>query len=225
MGKPVDVLVVLSGCGVNDGAEIHEATLALLAFAQRGARVTIAAPDIMQRRVFDHFKGQEVADEKRSVLAESGRIARGNIKDLATLDAADFDGVFLPGGFGAALNLSDLALAGADIKVEPVLGDFLLKAYKAKKVLGAVCIAPPILAKVLADAGVKGAKLTIGNDPGTAQAIEALGQKHVECKGDSCVVDVEHRVVTAPAYMLAADIAELFKGIDAAVAEFLALIP
>lgn len=217
------ILVILSGCGVNDGAEIHEATLALLALAQRGAVVTIAAPDIPQRRVFDHYAGAEVPGATRNVLAEAGRIARGAIRNLAQCDPADFDGVFLPGGYGAALNLSDLALAGAAVQVDPTTAAFLTRAHRSGKALGAVCIAPPILAKVLADAGVRGVRLTIGNDPGTAQVIQALGQIHVDCAADACVVDADHRVVTGPAYMLASDIAQLFRGIDAAVAALLAL--
>lgn len=223
MRESPKIVVILSGCGVNDGAEIHEATLALLSLAQRGAQVTIAAPDIPQRRVFDHAAGREVPDQSRNVLAEAGRIARGAIRNLAELDPAEFDGVFLPGGYGAALNLSDLALAGAGIRVDPTTASFLLRAHAAGKALGAVCIAPPILAKVLADAGVRGARLTIGNDPGTADVIRALGQVHVDCAADACVVDKANRVVTGPAYMLAGDIAELHRGIDAAVTALLAL--
>ncbi len=218
-----NIVVILSGCGVNDGSEIHEATLALLALAQRGAIVTIAAPDIPQRRVFDHAKNREVDGETRNVLAESGRIARGEIRNLADLDPTAFDGVFLPGGFGAALNLSDLAMAGANVKVEQTTASFLTRAHAAGKVLGAVCIAPPILAKVLSDAGVKGVRLTIGNDVGTADVIRALGQEHVDCVATACVVDKEHRVVTGPAYMLAKDISELHRGIDATISALLAL--
>lgn len=218
-----NIVVILSGCGFNDGAEIHESTLALLALAQRGATVTMAAPDIPQRRVFDHAAGAEVPTETRNVLVESGRIARGEIRNLADLDPADFDGVFMPGGYGAALNLSDLAVAGADIHVDPTTAAFLTGALKAGKVLGAVCIAPPIVAKVLADAGVTGVRLTIGNDAGTADVIRSLGQVHVDCGAESCVVDKEHRVVTGPAYMLAKGIAQLHRGIDAAVSAFLAL--
>lgn len=218
-----NIVVILSGCGVNDGAEIHEATLALLALAQRGASVTVAAPDIAQRRVFDHAANAEIPGETRNVLVEAGRIARGAIRNLADLDPTAFDGVFLPGGYGAALNLSDLALAGAGVTVEPITAAFLARAHQAGKVLGAVCIAPPILAKVLSDAGVKGVRLTIGKDPGTADVIRSLGQVHVDCAPESCVVDKVHRVVTGPAYMLATDIAQLHRGIDTAIAAFLSL--
>lgn len=217
------IVVILSGCGVNDGAEIHEATLALLALAQRGASVTIAAPDIPQQRVFDHAANAAVPNETRNVLVEAGRIARGTISNLADLDPTEFDGVFLPGGYGAALNLSDLAAAGAGIQVEPTTAAFLTRAHQAGKVLGAVCIAPPILAKVLSDAGVKGVRLTIGNDVGTADVIRSLGQVHVDCAAESCVVDKEHRIVTGPAYMLANGIAQLHRGIDTAVTAFLSM--
>lgn len=217
------VAVILSGCGVFDGSEIHEATLSLLALDQRGAVAVIAAPDVPQRRVFDHAAGAEVAGGSRNCLTEAARIARGKIVSLDALDVASVDAVLLPGGFGAALNLSDLAIAGGGLVLEPTVARFLATAHAAGKPLGALCIAPPLLAKVLHDAGVKGARLTIGNDPGTAAAIEANGQVHVECAGNSCVVDRENRVVTCPAYMVAGSISELWKGIDATVEALLTL--
>jgi enhancing lycopene biosynthesis protein 2 len=210
------VAVILSGCGFMDGAEIHEATLTLLALDLAGADVTIAAPDAGQARVVDHGTGKETG-EKRNVLAESARIARGAIVPVSRLRAADFDAVVLPGGYGAALNLSNFAKSGADLAVEPSVAAFLKEAKAAGRTLAALCIAPPILARVLKDAGVRGARLTIGNDPGTAAAIEALGQTHVACAADSCVVDRENRVVTTPAYMTAGGIAELWKGVEKAV--------
>jgi enhancing lycopene biosynthesis protein 2 len=211
------VAVILSGCGVFDGSEIHEATLALLALDRAGAKAVIAAPDVPQVKVHDHRKGQDVAGQTRNVLVESARIARGDIRPVSDLTPADIDAVLLPGGYGAALNLSTLAKAGADMAVEPTTLEFLKAAWQAGKPLCALCIAPPILAKVLSDLGVKGVRMTIGNDPGTAGVIEALGQVHVTCPATSCVADPEHRIVTTPAYMLAGGLAELWMGVEAAV--------
>ncbi|HOU54094.1 MAG TPA: isoprenoid biosynthesis glyoxalase ElbB [Myxococcota bacterium] len=217
------VAVILSGCGVFDGSEIHEATLSLLALDRRGASVIVAAPDIPQTRVHDHQQGQDVPGETRNVRTEAARIARGPVRAVEDLRVEQIDAVLIPGGYGAALNLSTLARAGAAMTLDPSLARFLEDARKARKALGALCIAPPILAKVFHDAGVRGVRLTIGNDPGTAGVIEALGQTHVPCPATSFVADPAHRVVTSPAYMLASGIGELWTGIDAAVAALLDL--
>lgn len=221
MSRGKRVAVILSGCGVNDGAEIHEATLSLLALDQRGAVAIIAAPDVPQAKVHDHATGADVPGEARGVLAESARIARGSIRTVASLSPDDVDAVLIPGGYGAALNLSTFGTAGADLAVEPTTLAFLKAAYQAGRPLCALCIAPPIVAKVLKDLGVKGAHMTIGNDPATAKAIEALGQVHVTCIAASFVADPARKIVTAPAYMLAGGIAELWMGIDAAVGALL----
>lgn len=215
------VAVILSGCGVFDGAEIHESTLALLALDRRGAKAVIAAPDIPQAKVHDHAAGRDVPGAVRNVLVESARIARGAIVPVSSLKAADVDAVLLPGGYGAALNLSDLAARGPALQVEPATFAFLRAARAAGLPVGALCIAPPILAKVLQADGVAGARLTIGNDPGTASVVEALGQVHVACPASSFVADAQNRVVTCPAYMLAGGIAELWQGIDGAVGALL----
>lgn len=216
MSAKKNVAVILSGCGVFDGAEIHEATLTLLALDLAGAKAVIAAPDCLQARVVNHRNQQEV-EERRNVLVEAARIARGDIRPVAELRVAELDAAILPGGYGAALNLSNFAKAGADLELEPTLATFLKEMWSAGKPLAALCIAPPILAKVLKDSGVRGAKLTIGSDASVASAIEALGQTHVECSAASCVVDEKNRVVTSPAYMLASGIGELWQGIQATV--------
>lgn len=215
--------VILSGCGVFDGAEIHEATLTLLALAQHGAQAVIMAPDITQFKTVNHLI-QDKVDEKRNVLVESARIARGNIRPVADVSAASLDTVIMPGGYGAALNTSNFASAGKDIQVEKSVDKLLKDLYSRGKPLGAMCIAPPILAKVLHDMEVTGVNLTIGNDTQVAAVINALGQTHVQCTADKCIIDREHRVVTTPAYMLAKDIAELWKGIDRAVQGLLSLL-
>jgi len=157
------------------------------------------------------------------MYAESARIARGEVSPLSEAGPDDFDAAIIPGGFGAALNLSNFATAGPDMEIEPSLGRFLSLMYEAGKPLAALCIAPPILAKLMQMKSVKGALLTIGNDAGVAGAIEAMGQTHVSCGPTEAVVDAGNRLVTCPAYMLAGNIAELSEGIDRAVGELLNL--
>ncbi len=202
--------VLLSGCGVFDGAEIHESVFTLLALNQKGAEIVCCAPDV-ELDVIDHLT-KEPAGEKRNVLTESARIARGDIRDVATVHVDELDALILPGGFGAAKNLSDFATKGADctvnIPVEQLVGDML----EARKPVGAICIAPGTLAKVAASRGVK-ATLTIGNDAGTAQAINALGCEHEDRCVTEIAVDESNRVVSTPAYMLGQGPAEVYEGI------------
>jgi enhancing lycopene biosynthesis protein 2 len=212
--------VVLSGCGVQDGAEIHEAVSVLLALSQRGAKAVCLAPDSPQARVMNHATGKPQA-ESRNMLVEGARIARGEITPLAQADPAVLDGVILPGGFGAALNLSDFAGKGRNMTIHAQLLPLLDAMADAGKPLGALCIAPPILAKLMQRRGISGAHITIGTDPGAAGEIEAMGQTHVQATATEAVVDEAHRLVTGPAYMRAANIAELFAGIDKAVAALL----
>ena len=207
------VLVVLSGSGVFDGTEIHEAVISLLALARAGATVTCAAPNKKQMHVINHATG-DVMDEQRNVLVEAARISRGNIEDLADVNIADFDSGFLPGGFGAAKNLCTFATEGPncsiDADVERVLSGF----HRAKKPIGAVCISPAVVVRALGNVNV-----TIGSDPGTADALTAMGAAHTNQAVTECLVDPTNKVITAPAYMLDASIAEVAEGIEAAVQE------
>ncbi len=213
-----NVVVVLSGCGVFDGTEIHEAVVTLLTLSQEGATVQCAAPDV-ELTVVDHAAGQPT-EERRSVLRESARIARGAIVPLADIQAADHDALFFPGGFGAAKNLTSFAFDGPDCSVQPEVLRVIRDFHAAGKPIGAVCIAPAVLAKAL---GEHTPKLTIGNDPGTAQALEALGAEHHDRPVTDCLVDPANKLVTAPAYMLDAPFADVAKGIAAAVRATLAL--
>ncbi len=214
--------VVLSGCGVQDGSEIHEAVATLVALSRRGATAVCFAPDDGQTRVMDHANGQE-ALESRNMLVEAARIARGEISPLGKADITQLDGVIMPGGFGAALNLSDFGSQGPGMTIRPDLEDFLGRVADAGKPIAALCIAPPILAKLMQNRGVTGAKVTIGTDASTAGAIEALGQTHVNASATDVVVDPDNKLVSNPAYMLASNIAELFEGIDKAVGALLEL--
>ena len=171
----------------------------------------------------NHVTG-EPTGETRNVLVESARIARGDIRDLASVEADDLDGVVLPGGFGAAKNLCDFAVNGVDCSVNPDIAKLIMEMHDAKKPVGFLCIAPALAAKVYSNAGIRGVKLTIGKDEGTAQAIRAMGAEHVKCEVGDCVVDEKHKVVSTPAYMLAQRISEAADGIEKTVKKVLDLI-
>lgn len=216
------VLVVLSGCGVYDGSEIHEAVLTLLALDRGGAEVTVAAPDIPQAHVINHLVGDPAEGETRNVLVEASRISRGQIKKLDDLSMNDFDALIFPGGFGAAKNLCTYAFDGPEMKVDPQVERITLEAVRAAKPLGTMCIAPVMTAKILAESGFN-VTVTIGNDEQTAAHIESFQATHKVCAVDDIVVDEFTRVVSTPAYMLANSISEAAAGIDklvAAVLEF-----
>ena len=198
--------VVLSGCGVYDGAEIHEATLSLLAIAKQGCAYEIFAPDTNQHHVINHITGQEM-DETRNVLVEAARIARGNIQDLKLFNPEVFDGLLFPGGFGAAKNLSSWAFEGADATVLPEVEDAVRGMFQLGKPVGALCISPVILAKVFGKVS-----LTIGDDEGTIDALESLGASHVYTTHGEVVVDTDHNLVTTPCYMLDATIDQIDEG-------------
>lgn len=215
------VAVILSGCGVYDGAEIHESCAALLALERAGAKAVICAPSGPQLHVIDHLAGEPQADATRDIRRESARIARGDIADLAAVPVDDIDAVLLPGGFGAAKNLCDFAVAGTECRVHEAVATFLRAAHAAGKPIGAMCIAPVILARLFGSHDAP--RLTIGNDPQTAAAIETMGAKHVACAVADHVVDEQQKIVTTPAYMLAGNIAEVFDGAAGFVKKLLEL--
>lgn len=210
--------VILSGCGVYDGSEIHEAVITLLALDKRGAEAVCCAPNVPQMHVVDHLTGQPAPGQSRNVLTESARIARGKVRDVAQVEAGELDGLILPGGFGAAKNLCDFATAGSDCQVDADVARLVREVHAQGKPVGAVCIAPALLAKVL---GQETPQLTIGKDAGTAAALEKMGARHVECPVTEMVVDRKLRLVTSPAYMLAHRITEAAEGIDKAVGALL----
>jgi enhancing lycopene biosynthesis protein 2 len=205
------VAVILSGCGVFDGAEIHESVLVLLALDRADAHVICAAPDMPQRDVVNHITRQAVKTETRNVLVESARIARGTIIPLTQLKVADVDAIILPGGFGAAKSLCDFAVRGSEYSVHPELRRVLSEAHRAGKPLGFVCIAPAIAAKLF---GLEKVNFTIGNDRESAATLQSSGGTHVNCDVRSIVIDERLKVVTSPAYMLAQRITEAEAGIN-----------
>ena len=203
--------VILAGSGYLDGSEIQEATLTLLFLDKRGAKVTAMAPDVRQMHVVDHVKGEAAGSEARNVLHEAARITRGAIVDVKTVKAEDLDALIIPGGYGAAKNLCTFATEGVKLQVNPDVERLVRDMAAAGKPLGFVCIAPVIAAKVL---GAKKVKLTIGNDPATAAALNALGAVHVDTPVEQIVVDEKNRVVSTPAYMLGPTIAPVAAGIE-----------
>ncbi len=205
------VAVILSGCGVFDGAEIHESVLVLLALDRANAQVICVAPDVPQHHVVNHLTRQPVPGETRNVLVESARIARGNIIPLSRLQPAEVDAFILPGGFGAAKNLCTFALAGPDFDVYPEVARVLREAHKLGKPLGFVCIAPAIAAKLF---GAEKLEFTIGTDAETARALQQGGGQHINCTVHNVVVDRRLKIVTTPAYMLAGRITEAEAGIN-----------
>ena len=212
------IAVVLAGNGVFDGAEIHEATLTLLSIANNGAEYQCFAPDINQAHVINHITGEEMP-ETRNVLIEAARIARGNIKSLAEYKAKDFDAIIFPGGFGVAKNLCTFAFDGANCSVNPEVEAAIRNTVVAEKPIGALCISPALIAKVLGDVEV-----TIGQDEETANAIETLGATHIKTTHGEIVVDEKYKIITTPCYMLDATITQIATGTENAVKKLLEIM-
>lgn len=208
--------VVLAGSGVMDGSEIHEATLTLYFLDRVVAEIVCMAPDVNQLDVVNHLKG-EPSDETRNVLVEAARIARGDIKDIKDIKALNLDALIFPGGYGAAKNLCNFAVKGADCIVNPEVERLIKEMHEAGKPIGFICIAPVIAAKVL------GAEVTIGSDKDTAAAIEKMGGKHVVRDVDDIVFDGKNNVVSTPAYMLGPTISKVALGIEKLVDKVLEL--
>ena len=211
--------IVLSGCGVNDGSEIHEAVITMLELDKAGADMLLMAPNIDQLHVINHATGEEM-DDSRNVLVESARISRGDIEDIAVVTSENVDALIFPGGFGVAKNLSDYAMAGVECSVNPDVLRLSREVHNEGKPIGAICIAPAIMAMILSGK----TELTVVFDDQTASDIDAMGAKHVLCPVDEIVVDKEKKVVSTPAYMEAKSIKEAALGIEKLVAEILNMI-
>ncbi len=211
--------VVLSGCGVFDGAEIHESVLSMLAIDRHGGTYDIFAPDVPQMHVINHLTGQVAESETRNVRVEAARIARGDVKELGTYRAADYDALLFPGGFGAAKNLATFAVDGPECSVNPDVSAAITGTHEAGKPIGALCISPAIMARVLG----KG-QMTIGSDADTANAINQLGAEHVEKGRGEVVVDKGLKLVTSPCYMLESRITQIEQGADGVVSEMMKML-
>ena len=214
--------VVLSGCGVNDGSEIHEAVITMLELDKAGAEMILMAPNIDQLHVINHATGEEM-DDSRNVLIESARIARGNIEDIAVVTSDNIDALILPGGFGVVKNLSDYAMAGSDCSVNPDVYRLIAELRVMEKPIGAICIAPVMMAKILGEQE-ESANMTIGYDETTSTDIVSMGSKHVECPVSEMIIDEEKKIVTTPAYMEAKSIKEAADGIEKLINQILSMI-
>ena len=203
------IAVILAGCGVYDGAEINEAVLTLLHIAKAGASYQCFAPDIEQLHTINHLNGEEMTSN-RNVLVEAARITRGEIKALSCLDVNDFDALIVPGGFGAAKNLCDFAIKGAQAQLNTEMLRVGKAFADANKAAGYMCIAPAMIPLIYGN----GVKATIGNDADTANALESLGAHHVECAVDEIIIDEQHKLVSTPAYMLAQSILDADTGVE-----------
>ncbi len=209
------IALILAGSGKADGSEIHEATMTMLAIKQHGADYQAFAPNILQHHVINHLTEEEMAEE-RNVLVEAARIARGAIKELGEYRAEDYDALIIPGGFGAAKNLCSFAFDGANMQVNKQVEAAIRATHSAHKPIGALCIAPVILAKVLGDVTI-----TLGSGEGVKDAVESWTAKHEATKHGEIAVDERHKVVTTPCYMLDAHIAQVYDGANALVKKVL----
>ena len=210
--------VIISGCGVYDGAEIQETIMTLLAIDKNGGTYEIFAPDVKQHHVVNHITGEEM-NETRNVLIESARIARGNIRSLDDYDINDFDALILPGGFGVAKNLCTYAFDGTDCNVDRVVEKVIKDTHAAGKPIGALCISPVLITKILGEVDV-----TIGEDKTTALHIEEMGGVHFTTRNGEVVIDNKNRVVTNPCYMLEASISDIANGAENVVKSIIELI-
>ena len=213
------IAVLLSGSGFFDGSEIHESVLAMLALSKLEAQYQCFAPNINQMHVVNHLSGEVAENEHCNVLVESARIARGEIKSTDEVDTSIFDGLIIPGGFGAAKNLCNFAIKGSDCEVSPEVSEFITKFVEAEKPIGFICIAPIMIPRLYGE----GASGTIGNDFETAQAFNAMGGQHKEANAQEIIIDEERKLVSTPAYMLAGSIAEVNIGIEKLVKKVLAM--
>lgn len=224
MEKKLKFAVLLSGCGVYDGAEIHESVSVLLAMDKMGIEAICTAPHVEQHHVINHLTGEEMP-EKRNVLVEAARIARGNIVDVAQLNITELDGLVMPGGFGVAKNFTKWAFegpAGAIIEpVKKVIQDF----YKAGKPIGAVCMSPTTVAKALE--GIANAQLTVGNTiekspydiKAISEGINQTGNTAVMVSVNDVFVDKVNKIVTSPCYMMEASISQIYMGAENTIAK------
>ena len=219
--KKKKIGVLLAGCGVKDGSEIHEATLTLYFLDKQGAEIVCMAPNKDQLDVVNHLTGA-VTSEKRNVMVEAARIARGNILDVKKVKADDIDAIIVPGGFGSAKNLCTFGVDGIDCTVDEDAARLLKELHRAKKPIGALCIAPAVIARLFGSDLAP--EITIGTDSGTASAMEKMGAKHKNAKVDEIVVDNKNRIVTTPCYMLAQSIKEVGAGAEKLVAKIMEMV-
>lgn len=204
------IAMLLSGCGNMDGSEIHESVAAIIAIDQKGWDIVYTAPDVAQKRTVSHMSGKNIAT--RNALEESARIARGAVAKLSEELLDSIDAIVIPGGMGAALTLCDFALHEESCQAHPEVETFIKRAHRRGIPIGAMCIAPVLVARC-----IPGATVTIGTDKSTAEKIRGMGCEHVDCPADESFVDLKNLLVTTPAYMTAEGPAQVLKGAESMV--------
>jgi len=222
--------VLLSGCGVYDGAEIHESVLTLLAIAEQDGEAICIGINRPQHHVINHLVGEEMP-ESRNMLIEAARIARGDIRDITTVNAGDIDGLIIPGGFGSAKNITDWAMQGPAGEILPEVKQLILDLVEQQIPIAALCVSPVVIAKALQGTGKK-VSLTLGTDQGPSpydiagfsQGLTATGMSAVMKAKNEIHVDHEFLIVSAPCYMMETDLPTLRKNISDAVQALVALI-
>lgn len=214
--------VILAGCGVFDGSEIHEATLTLFFLDRQGVEIVYMAPDVDQSDVIDHSTHHPMR-ETRNVIVESSRISRGNIKNIKDLTANDMDALIIPGGLGAAKNLCNFSSENADCTAHPEIERLILGLSNSKKPIGFICIAPVICAKVLGKIHPQ-VSIGRGDENNLAAAIKKMGGVPVECDVDDIIVDRANRIISTPAYLLGPSISQIALGIEKLVLKVLEMI-
>ena len=208
--------VILAGAGKLDGNDLHEAVLLLAAVARHGATYQCFAPDVEQHEVVDHLTGNPMP-ERRSVLRESARIARGDVKPLSAFRANDFDGLLMPGGYGVAKNLCTYAFAGENCTVNAEVAAAIKEMHAQGKPIGAMCIAPIVLAKVLGHGTI-----TLGQPSETSRDAQKMGMTLQSSGHGQVVVDKVNHLYTTPCYMLDSTIADIWDGADALITAIMA---
>ena len=215
--------VILSGCGVYDGSEIQEAVFTLLALQQHQAEAVCFAPDIPQHHVINHITGEEM-QETRNVLVESARIARGNILPLSEFKEKDLDALLLPGGFGAAKNLTKWAFSGPDGEINDEVKKAIVEMVMAHKPVGGMCMGPTVIAKALQGTGIQ-SELTVGTTKAPSpydiaaisQGVEKTGAASVMKTVEEIAIDRKNKIVTAPCYNMEANIQQIWNNVKMAV--------
>lgn len=222
--------ILLSGCGVYDGAEIQETVLTMLAIKESGHDYVCISIDKPQHHVINHLNG-EVMNESRNMLVESARIARGEIKNIMETGPAELDALVIPGGFGSAKNFTKWAFSGPDGEILPEVKLFLVNLVNVGKPICALCVSPVVLAKAL-EGSIFHANLTLGSDketspydiPGFNEGIEKVGATATMKTVREVLVDTKNKIVSAPCYMMDATIVEIRNNIKAAIAETIMLV-
>lgn len=215
--------VLLSGCGVYDGAEIHEATMTLLSIAEIGAQAVCISVDKNQHHVVNHLTGEEMP-QKRNMLVESARIARGNVSNIMDIDPVDIDALVIPGGFGSAKNFTNWAFDGPDGSILPEVKLLIVNLLNVGKPVAALCVSPVVMAKALEGSNIH-AKMTIGSDEmespydikSFSSGLESLGATTEMKTVEEILIDKENKIVTAPCYMMDASILDIRRNVRSAI--------